>query len=266
MAGADAIFSCLGPALEVFSRYSRVEKPIRDQVSLHEYMEHVWVAISREALSVVLAMLTPQTLKDGRLTAIWLWTLSTAVGNEVRRDTNTETADEDKPNAKAKTSGYILDYDTARKIAQGLGAHLDKLHTVVEVKGDTARLLSVEERGDYLFGKTNEQIIHRKKVKQVQPNLFELTEEFESGDADSGVRHINAPKAGATVLDRVHQSMLLFATGRADAMKRFLLEDGIGHDQRFWILAQALSALYPPASDEKRWVDGVLARKKGLGL
>lgn len=36
-------------------------------------------------------------------------------------------------------------------------------------------------------------------------------------------------------------------------------------DARFWKLAQSLSALYPAGSDEKRWVDGVLARKKGLG-
>ena len=28
----------------------------------------------------------------------------------------------------------------------------------------------------------------------------------------------------------------------------------------------ATSALYPPSTDEKCWVDGVLARKKGLGL
>jgi hypothetical protein len=40
----------------------------------------------------------------------------------------------------------------------------------------------------------------------------------------------------------------------------------IGKDQRFWSLAQAFSALYAAASDEKRWVDGVLARKKGLGF
>jgi putative DNA methylase len=33
-----------------------------------------------------------------------------------------------------------------------------------------------------------------------------------------------------------------------------------------WKLAQALSALYPHGTQEKRWVDGVLARKKGLGL
>ena len=31
-------------------------------------------------------------------------------------------------------------------------------------------------------------------------------------------------------------------------------------------LAQALSALYPKHVEEKRWVDGVLGRKKGLGL
>jgi len=48
--------------------------------------------------------------------------------------------------------------------------------------------------------------------------------------------------------------------------ERFLIEDGVGADARFWKLAQSLSALYPRAADEKRWVDGLLARKKGLGL
>ena len=40
--GADAIFACLGPALEVFSRYSRVEKASGEAVPLKEYLEHVW--------------------------------------------------------------------------------------------------------------------------------------------------------------------------------------------------------------------------------
>ena len=73
-------------------------------------------------------------------------------------------------------------------------------------------------------------------------------------------------KVGETTLDRIHQSMILFATGRGEALKRFLVDDGAGKDQRFWRLAQALSALYPASTNEKRWVDGVLARKKGLGL
>lgn len=68
------------------------------------------------------------------------------------------------------------------------------------------------------------------------------------------------------MLDQLNQAMILFAAGRGEAMKRFLVEEGIGRDGRFWRLAQALSALYPTGTDEKRWVDGVLARKKGLGF
>ena len=60
--------------------------------------------------------------------------------------------------------------------------------------------------------------------------------------------------------------MLLFGAGRSGALKRLLVDDGTGADARFWRLAQALSALYPSSTDEKRWIDGVLARKKGLGF
>ena len=47
--GADAIFACLGPALEIFSRYSRVEKVNGDVVPLREYLEHVWAAVSQRS-------------------------------------------------------------------------------------------------------------------------------------------------------------------------------------------------------------------------
>ena len=60
--------------------------------------------------------------------------------------------------------------------------------------------------------------------------------------------------------------MLLFGAGRTEALKWFLVDGGVGKDAQLWKLAQALSALYPSGSDEKRWVDGVLARKKGLGF
>ena len=60
--------------------------------------------------------------------------------------------------------------------------------------------------------------------------------------------------------------MILFAAGRGQALKRFLIEQGTGRDAQFWKLAQSLSALYPAGTDEKRWVDGVLVRKKGLGF
>ena len=145
-----------------------------------------------------------------------------------------------------------------------MGAHLEKLSSLVEVKGDTARLLPVAERAIFLFGKDAGQAPQKRKKKTEQPTLFDIFERQEKDKDSWGVKYTSKP--GETVLDRIHQSMILFAAGRGEALKRFLVEDGAGKDQRFWKLAQALSALYPKTSDEKRWVDGVLARKKGLGL
>jgi hypothetical protein len=63
---------------------------------------------------------------------------------------------------------------------------------------------------------------------------------------------------GETTLDRIHPAMILFAAGRGEALKRFVLEGGVGQDGKFWRLAQALSALYPSGADEKRWIDALL--------
>ena len=61
--------------------------------------------------------------------------------------------DDEEGEKPSKISGFVLEFDAARKIAQGLGIHLDKSPSVVEVKGDKARLLPVAERTKYLFGK-----------------------------------------------------------------------------------------------------------------
>jgi putative DNA methylase len=271
--GADAIFSCLGPALEIFSRYSSVEKASGDRVPLKEYLEHVWAAVAKEALAMIFAGADATGFEeDARLTAMWLWTLSTGPANgngaSEAEDDEASEDDDDAIEGRSKVSGFVLEYDAARKIAQGLGAHLEALSTLVEVKGSSARLLPVAERTRSLFQK-GEAATHvgrgKSKTKSGQLSmgfLADLEEAEESGEwGDTG-----APQIGDSVLDRVHQSMILFGAGRSEALKRFLVEDGVGSDARFWKLADALSALYPSSTDEKRWVDGVLARKKGLGF
>ena len=271
--GADAIFACLGPALEIFSRYARVEKASGEAVELREYLEQVWAAVAREALSMIFENPDATGLEaDARLTAMWLWTLSTsanggsgassaASGDEEGGDEG-DNEEESAPKAKAG-AGFTLEFDTARKIAQGLGAHLENLGRVVEIKGNQARLLSVAERTRHLFGQDAERAQARRTKKQKQLTLFE---ELEAAKKDVGWGDVGLPPAGETTLDRVHQAMVLFAAGRSEALKRFLVEEGIGRDAHFWKLAQSLSALYPSRTDEKRWVDGVLARKKGLGF
>jgi putative DNA methylase len=271
--GADAIFACLGPALEIFSRYSRVEKASGEQVTLREYLEHIWAAVSKEALSSLITDTDLSSLEaDARITAMWLWTLTggQASGEDTEAETDEEAEDDEDGGSKASTKvGFGLEYDAARKIAQGLGAALEDLKAVVEVKGDKARLLPVAERTAYLFGKDQASAPGapakgKKKSKQMN-FLADLTGE-DPAATEAAWEEKTVSKPGVTVLDRVHQSMILFAAGRGEALKRFLVEDGIGREGNFWKLAQALSALYPSGSQEKRWVDGVLARKKGLGL
>jgi len=239
--GADAIFACLGPALEIFSRYSRVEKASGEAVPLREYLEQVWAAVSTEALSMIFKDADAAGLEpDARLTAMWLWTLGTTAEN------GNGSATESDEKVVAST-GYILEFDAARKIAQGLGIHLEQSESIVEVKGDKARLLPASERTRHLFGQdeaTATTARGRKKKKDRQRSLFDELDELEA-EAENVVAGELKPQAGETVLDRVHQAMILFASGRGEALRRFLVDDGAGTDARFWKLAQSLSALYP---------------------
>jgi putative DNA methylase len=267
--GADAIFACLGPALEIFSRYSRVEKPNGDQVTLKEYLEYVWAAVSKEAISMIFEGAdTTGFEEDARLTAMWLWTLSsessTGESNESAGREDIGGDDDDKTAKAPKLTGFTLEYDAARKIAQGLGAHLELLVNLVEIKGETARLLPVAERTTALFGKEGTESPTTKRKKSAQLPLPGLLEELEQ-EASGWTLH-SASKPGTTTLDRLHQAMILFAAGRGEGLRRFLVEDGVGKDQRFWRLAQSLCALYPTGTDERRWSEGLLARKKSLGL
>jgi len=259
----DAIFSCLGPDLEIYSRYSRVEKASGEQVALSEYLQEVWAAVSREALGTIFSGDTSSFEEDARLTAMWLWTLTAGAngnGNGNDKDDEVVEEDEDAP-SKSKLSGFILEFDAARKIAQGLGIRLENLSSLVEIKGDKARLLPVSERAPYLLGQEVIPAKKRKKDKTKQMTLAggESTEVImESLAIDESF------SPGSTTLDRVHQAMLLFGEGRGDGLKSFLQE--IGQDQGFWSLSQALNSVYPVGSEERRWVEGVMARKKSMGL
>lgn len=274
--GADAIFACLGPALEIFSRHSKVEKASGEEVTLKEYLEHVWAAVAREALSMIFAGAeTSGFEEDARLTAMWLWTLSTTANGKADAAADDVAADDDDEapgsatdgdGKTAKVGGYTLEYDAARKIAQGLGAHLEDLTTIIEVKGETARLLPVAERTRHLFGRTEEQAPTAKRKKRDRQMTLGFAAELDEAEETGGWGDKGVPPRGETVLDRAHQAMILFAAGRGEALRRFLVDEGAGRDQRFWRLAQALAALYPAGSDERRWVEGVQARKKGLGL
>jgi putative DNA methylase len=247
--GADAIFACVGPALEIFSRYERVETASGKAIELPEYLRHVWSAVAKAALNMIFESSDPSSFEeDGRLTAIWLWTLRTDINGSHIYKPELEDGNNSKKNDK-----YKLDYDAALKISQGLGIHLDNLvkSLVIETDGKAARLVPVSQRKRYLLG--NYLTIGRKKKNAL----------FMKDVTSASKKRL---EKGKTILDRVHQSMLLFADSQTERLKNFLAIEGVGDDNKFWNLSQALSALYPRNSAEKSLIDGVLSRKKSFGF
>jgi len=303
--GADAIFACLGPALEVFSRYSRVEKASGLEVTLKDYLVEVWAAVSKEALGMIFQDADATGLEeDARLTAIWFWVLKAARSGEI-----VQSEDEDEPDqeedehgdrgdpARASKQGFALEFDAARKLAQGLGVNLYELSRaggILKVSGNISLLFRVSQREVFLFG---EQLslfddvpakparpkgrpnpsLRMKEIPERQGHLFDeeprpprdpdrplLPGLVFPADSRSPLERLK--DRGSTTLDRLHQAMLLFGRSQVAMLKPFLIDTGMASNHRFWMLAQSLSALYPAGTEEKRWVDGVLARKKGLGF
>jgi len=270
--GADAIFACLGPAIELFSKYERVETASGEPVPLggraatgDDYLSQVWGAVSRAALRTIFEEAEATGFEpDGRLAAVWLWTVAAPMaarnGATKTEEDQLDEADDEAPTALEKLDGFVLPYDTARKLAQPLGADLQILTrepgAAFEVKGSSARLLPVGERRKFLLNADGEAVPSPPK-RGGQVELFAET----LPPAPTG-----AVRPASTTFDRVSQAMLLFADERSDSLRRLLVDDAVGQDGRFWRLADALSKLYPPSSPEKRWVDGVLARKKMLKL
>lgn len=202
---------------------------------------------------------------DARLTAMWLWTLAgTRATEETATDVDPQESETNDIEEVESAGRYVLEFDAARKIAQGLGARLDELATLVAVSGPTARLLAVSERaGVLLAGDASPKPLTRRSRGDRQSEMFSV----EAGsDQPAATQTDRPPEAARTTLDRLHQAMLLFATGRGDALRRFLVDGGVGLQAALWRLAQALAALYPPGSEEKRWVEGVLAKKRSMGF
>jgi hypothetical protein len=273
--GADLVFACIGPALEVFSRYSVVETAEGREVPLAEYLAKVWEVVGRAALEQVLGGSTGALEEDARLTALFLWTLQSSNGVSAEASDDGEESDDDDDEApkKKKTGGYSLIFDVARRFSQPLGIHLPEWEgRIIETEKGVVRLLPVADRAKQLFGedgtRTAAAAFERNAVTAPQMVLFpEEQMGIPSVKGRSRKKVVSDSKAGtetsasvrreATTLDRVHAAMLLQRSGQANALRALLqAEQDRGSD--FLRLANALSALYPRESEEKRLLDAML--------
>ena len=262
--GADLVFACVGPALEVYSRYEAVETADGRDVGLAEFLEKVWEVVGRSALQQVLGTgghdadgLDGSLEEDARLTALFLWTLqSTQAGD----DSQGANVDEDAKTA----STFNLPFDVVRRFAQPMGIDLDSWsNRVITQKKGVVRLMPVGDRSKVVFGADSAANVGEwlESARNDQPLLFEdvePTNQFGSGRNRRTIRGaVDLDYDQATTLDRVHAAMLLQAGGDANAL-RTLIDAEQNRSPDFLRLANALSALYPRNSYEKRLVDAML--------
>lgn len=283
--GADLVFACIGPALEVFSRYRKVETAEGREVTLAEYLEKLWEVVGKTALAQVLGTGehgAGALEEDARLTALFLWTLQGSNGTAINagpatpklgevdgpeEDEGTDEDDEDAARGP-KPKGYTLVFDVARRFAQPLGIHLDDWEgRIIETKKGAVRLLPVAERARQLFGSGGARVMAERlegeAASSPQLSLFAEMEPARPARARGGgvafdVADVAHPThRDATTLDRVHAAMLLQAGGQATALRNLLAAEQ-DRGPEFLRLANALSALYPRESEEKRLLDAML--------
>ena len=262
--GADLVFACIGPALEVYSRYEAVETAEGRQVGLPEFLERVWEVVGRAALQQVLGVLSrngdgleASLEEDARLTALFLWTLQSTRATE---DDKVGDGDEDSKTV----STLSLPFDVVRRFAQPMGIDLDSWsNRVVTQKKGVVRLMPVADRSKVIFGDDGAMSVGDwlESAQGDQPMLFDDVEPRTTlgGDRSRASVHgaVDLDYDHATTLDRIHAAMLLQASGNASALRTLIdAEQDRGPD--FLRLANALSALYPRGSTEKRLLDAML--------
>jgi adenine-specific DNA methylase len=300
--GADLVFACIGPALEIYSRYAKVEDAEGREIPLggdpeskepHKrgFLAYVWETVGRVALQSILGTAEAKARngaagaleEDARLTALFLWTLqSTNGGSGFQPEDNGQEDEEGEEDdtgrdagATKKAKGLSLIYDVARRFAQPLGIHLEAWEgRIIETDKGVVRLIPVLERGRQLFGDQGAAVAAgriEEAAKRTPQEVFGFMHAVESAapqvrgrggrrkqaePGDVSDEHLHA-RHEATTLDRVHAAMLLQAGGRANAL-RALLKAEVDRSPDFLRLANALSALYPAGSDEKRLLDAML--------
>jgi adenine-specific DNA methylase len=282
--GADLVFACIGPALEVFSRHEKAETPdgelvglgpnteARSEAAKRGFLSYVWEVVGRTALETVLGTAEARARnsaagaleEDARLTALFLWTLQSTNAetrsqkSEARSEDEEEEEEEEEDSKGKAKKGLTLIFDVVRRFAQPLGIRLpDWEGRIIETEKGIVRLLPVAERARQLFGEEGASAmaatIERSGAAKAQFNLFQETE----AGRDVPIRR-RGGRGSALGLESSAEprhkkepttldrvhAAMLLQATGASGALRSVLEEEQKRGPDFLRLANALSALY----------------------
>src|SRR5256886_687685 len=235
--GADALLSAIGPALEVFGKYEKVEKVTGDPVTVNEFLDKVREVVAHHALAAVLSEQELGRLDQATASyVLWKWTFEpslrkTSLGAS---EPGSKAPESDPPQTRDRIpngNDVLVAYDDALKLARSVGAEPDAL---LGAKG----LLEQESANVHLLGPEDRKDMHG------------LGETARDG----------TPPA---TIDMIHRAVNLWSSQDYPKLDEFLKSSGAASNDAFWRVTQALSNLLPMQSHEKQMIDGLMARYGG---
>ena len=201
VAGPDFFIACIGSAIEVFGKYKKVMDYEGNVIRADKLLEFVREVVTEFTIKQILHNgIAGELSALTKFYILWRWSFREAK----------------------------VEFDEARKLAQSIGVHLERVWNKGFIKKDR----------NYI------------KVLGPQDRRLEDIENMREKD----------------LIDVLHQVLLLWSKGKREEMKRVLKETGYGENDAFYRVAQAISETLPNDSKEKKLLDGFLSGKDRLIL
>jgi len=201
ISGPDFFIACIGSAIEVFGRYKKVMDYEGNVIRADKLLEFVREVVTEYAVKQILHNgIAGELSALTKFYILWRWSFREAK----------------------------VEFDEARKLAQSIGVHLERVWNRSFIKRDR----------NYI------------KVLGPQDRRLEDIENMREKD----------------LIDVLHQVLLLWSKGRREEIKKVLKETGYGENDAFYRVAQAISETLPNDSKEKKLLDGFLSGKDRLIL
>lgn len=229
--GIDAVQAAFGPAMEIFSRYSRIEKLDGSTVSIREAIETIRSIINRISLNGIFPFddeRTPQSFSDDDLASF----------NDGGHDNPLEGKRIDPI-----TTFYVIwrwnhpqtsemTFDEANKIARAVGIEINLLirprSPVQRAKKDTGKIsLSIPGRG--------------------------------SEEPDYLMRETDTTSFKDSLIVDIHRACQMWNKNKMDDLARFGRESGFVEGNAHKRVVQALISILPKTDPERQMLEGVLS-------
>jgi putative DNA methylase len=239
--GADMFISAIGAAMEVFTRYARVEKASGDPVSMGEFLQEVRQVVAEFALRRVLHEPAVASELDAltRFYLLYRWAYGRAE----------------------------VPFDEARKLATSVGLELTQAWgagEMVQQEKERVRVLAHYERAwgvrPGAKGGRGRPPRSRAGAPSEQLSLEAMLIPSEAKEEAIVAWDALRERGRRSLIEAIQLAAALWEADQISRLREWLAE-GYANRPAFWLTAQAISEMLPDGDRERRVLQGLLAHR-----